>query len=281
MLIIAIVIGGVYYLNNSLLPIITGIGEGLFFSSYAISFWKMLSSVLISFFWAVLGYGLSGIIGLIFKNPLKKILNFMCEWETWIWISVVGSIAREIMIRIESPLSLPKNLHILMFSIIFGFILIFVAGYVSSQLLSLFVEFISSILESSTKSGIRHLTILTIIVFLINNDISILGENISGMWRTFWQPIIYSGRFFERGLWMMLGAFLIALFLLIVAGIFIKKQPLYYLLVQPNQFDVEDISAMSIAVHKSILRVLDDAGIDVSQLRTKEQFTGGRKGENI
>jgi hypothetical protein len=38
---------------------------------------------------------------------------------------------------------------------------------------------------------------------------------------------------------------------------------------------------MSFSVHKSMLRALDSEGVDISKLRIKEKFTGGRKGEDI
>lgn len=70
----------------------------------------------------------------------------------------------------------------------------------------------------------------------------------------------------------------IALFLW---GLFTKKDGFYYLTYQPTLFDADDIAATSFTVHKSILRVLDKEGIDISKLRIKEKFTGGRKGEDI
>lgn len=54
-----------------------------------------------------------------------------------------------------------------------------------------------------------------------------------------------------------------------------------YFFVEPNIFDAEDITAMSFAAHKSILRALDKTGIDTSQLRLKQQFKGGRTTETV
>lgn len=54
-----------------------------------------------------------------------------------------------------------------------------------------------------------------------------------------------------------------------------------YFFVEPNLFDAEDITAMSFAAHKSILRALDKTGIDTSQLRLKQQFKGGRTTETV
>ena len=54
-----------------------------------------------------------------------------------------------------------------------------------------------------------------------------------------------------------------------------------YFFIEPNLFDAEDITAMSFAAHKSILRALDKTGIDTSQLRLKQQFKGGRTTETV
>jgi hypothetical protein len=72
------------------------------------------------------------------------------------------------------------------------------------------------------------------------------------------------------------GAMLVAM-----AGLFVRGNPLTFFFVQVNVIDAEDITAMSLSVHKSLLRSLDQAGIDTSKLRIKEKFTGGRKGEDI
>jgi len=69
--------------------------------------------------------------------------------------------------------------------------------------------------------------------------------------------------------------------LLAIAGRVIKGSFLAYFFVEPNIFDAEDITAMSLAAHYSVLRALDKAGIDTSQLRIKQKFTGGRRGEDV
>jgi len=42
-----------------------------------------------------------------------------------------------------------------------------------------------------------------------------------------------------------------------------------------NKFDGDDIAAMTLAVHNSVLHSLDLAGIDTQVLRMKEQFRAG------
>ena len=76
--------------------------------------------------------------------------------------------------------------------------------------------------------------------------------------------------------WLVVAAFVLA-----VAGKFFKGSYTAYFFIEPNIFDAEDISEMSLAAHYSILRSLDKAGIDTSKLRIKQKFTGGRKGEDI
>lgn len=76
--------------------------------------------------------------------------------------------------------------------------------------------------------------------------------------------------------WLIFAAVILA-----IAGRVIKGSFLAYFFVEPNIFDAEDITAMSLAAHYSILRALDKAGIDTSQLRIKQKFTGGRRGEDV
>lgn len=77
--------------------------------------------------------------------------------------------------------------------------------------------------------------------------------------------------------------FLFALSAMFVAvlGVVFKGDFRAYFFVEPNIFDAEDITAMSLSAHKSLIRSLDTTGIDVSQLRLKQNFKGGRKGETV
>lgn len=73
-------------------------------------------------------------------------------------------------------------------------------------------------------------------------------------------------------LFLLLGTFLVSL-----AGKYLKGYESAFFFVQENVFDSDDITAMSLSVHKSIIRSLDKSGIDVSKLRLKQSFKGGRK----
>ncbi|HUV53360.1 MAG TPA: hypothetical protein VMW64_09865 [Dehalococcoidia bacterium] len=54
-----------------------------------------------------------------------------------------------------------------------------------------------------------------------------------------------------------------------------------YFFVQPNIFDADDVAAMGIAAHKSLLKGLDGAGIDTDLLRLKQFFNSGRQGQSV
>jgi hypothetical protein len=66
-----------------------------------------------------------------------------------------------------------------------------------------------------------------------------------------------------------------------VAGRVLRGSAWVFFIIQPNVFDAEDITAMSLSAHKSILRALDGSGIDISKLRLKQTFKGGRRGEEV
>ncbi|MCH7662830.1 MAG: hypothetical protein IH859_03055 [Chloroflexi bacterium] len=68
--------------------------------------------------------------------------------------------------------------------------------------------------------------------------------------------------------------------ILLVAGYFLKSSPLGFFFIEPNVFDADDITAMSLSVHKSVLKALDKVGIDSALLRRKEEFRR-KRGETI
>jgi hypothetical protein len=69
------------------------------------------------------------------------------------------------------------------------------------------------------------------------------------------------------------------LFALLVAGVglVLKRNPLAFFIKELDAFDADDIAAMTLAVHKSLLQAVDKVGIDIHLLRMKEQFRGGRR----
>jgi hypothetical protein len=66
-----------------------------------------------------------------------------------------------------------------------------------------------------------------------------------------------------------------------IAGRIMRGSYLAFFFIEPNIFDAEDITAMGLSAHKTLLRSLDSSGIDVSKLRLKQKFQGGRRGEEL
>lgn len=76
----------------------------------------------------------------------------------------------------------------------------------------------------------------------------------------------------------ILGAFLV---LAALMGLLLRKNIWTFILKEPSIFDAEDITAMNLSVHQSIIRSLDNAGVDITKLRIKQRFSGGRRGEDV
>ncbi len=113
--------------------------------------------------------------------------------------------------------------------------------------------------------------ILAFFVLAIFDELRSAYENRVSLWYHVLSPIlVYS-----------LAVFLSILVVAIIAGIIFKQNIFGFILKEPSVFDQEDIAAMSLTVHKTLLRALDTAGIDVSKLRMKGEFRAGRKGEQI
>jgi hypothetical protein len=64
-------------------------------------------------------------------------------------------------------------------------------------------------------------------------------------------------------------------------GYLLHQNPAHFFLVRVTLMTADDITALSLSVHKAILSAFDQVGIDTSKLRLKEKFSGGRKGEDI
>jgi hypothetical protein len=60
-----------------------------------------------------------------------------------------------------------------------------------------------------------------------------------------------------------------------------KRYSLAYFFVEPTYFDADDITAMGLAVHSSILRALDIVGIESAKLRLKQDFKTNRRGDSV
>ena len=167
-------------------------------------------------------------------------------------------------------------------------------------------------IELSRKTGYADLTASDKRAYLISETqpgatttiyVNQHGEDLYVSWRTHLKPILNNTVFVVLGLAALVigiiaannrflggfGLFLatfITVFIigagsLALVGSIFRQNPFAFFFVDVNVLDAEDITAMTISVHYSVLRALDKSGIDVSKLRIKEKFTGGRKGEDV
>lgn len=77
------------------------------------------------------------------------------------------------------------------------------------------------------------------------------------------------------------GTFLGEIILICFWGKLYTGRFMTYIFKQVNVYDADDISALSLSVHHFLLRALDNIGIDISQLRIKQKFSNGRRGEEL
>ena len=92
-----------------------------------------------------------------------------------------------------------------------------------------------------------------------------------------------SGTSFSLTGWIggTLGIIIVEAILLVLAGKYLRGDNFAFFIQPVNLFDAEHISALGLSVHQFVLRSLDNTGIDVSKLRIKQKFSGGRKGEDL
>lgn len=69
--------------------------------------------------------------------------------------------------------------------------------------------------------------------------------------------------------------------LLTTFGRLLKGDPLAFITIETSLFDSDNIGALNMTVHKTLIRTLDNSGIDISNLRLKRDFKGGRRDENF
>ena len=75
------------------------------------------------------------------------------------------------------------------------------------------------------------------------------------------------------------GIFGLLFITLSLVGLFVYRDPLWVVIVQPTIFDADDLVAMSLAAHKSILKALDQVGVDIALLRAKQDYHRKRSEE--
>ena len=61
------------------------------------------------------------------------------------------------------------------------------------------------------------------------------------------------------------------------AGNLMKHDPMAFFFKEIDRFEADDISAMTLGVHKSVQQAADAIGFDVQLLRAKTEFRGGRR----
>ena len=79
-----------------------------------------------------------------------------------------------------------------------------------------------------------------------------------------------------NGVFLCLTSLLLT-FLVGFAGFVVKGNWLAFFIKELTAFDADDIAAMSLGVHKSVMLALDSVGIEIKNLRLKEQFAAGGK----
>ncbi len=72
--------------------------------------------------------------------------------------------------------------------------------------------------------------------------------------------------------WTIGGAILVA-----IAGLAMRRNFLAFFLKQLDEFDLDDIGALTLATHKAMLHALDAVGIQAQTLRIKEHFAAGSR----
>lgn len=82
------------------------------------------------------------------------------------------------------------------------------------------------------------------------------------------------------GLSTAITVFAIELFIVLLLGHLVRGMPNYYFFVEPTVFDAYDVAGMNLTIHKTILSILDQLGVDKALLRRKEQFQR-KRGEAV
>lgn len=129
------------------------------------------------------------------------------------------------------------------------------------------------------------------------------GKDLYASWRTYIRPVANTAVLFALGAislffgimvvansyngsggaffggWIV--SFIILALMVAFAGYIVRRDPIAFFLVDPSYFDIDDITAMDLSVHYSVLRALDKAGITTAKLRLKRDFKTGRKGDIV
>lgn len=98
------------------------------------------------------------------------------------------------------------------------------------------------------------------------------------------QPLINLG-FLPYSFGCFIGStisiFILESMILLWAGLFFKGHIFYFFYTEPSWFDAEDITAMSLTAHKTLLNALKGCGIQEDRLRPKSTLKGGRRDASL
>ena len=131
------------------------------------------------------------------------------------------------------------------------------------------------------KTSLNQLVVIAIGLGFIFSGYGSIIESIQFLWQTFSSSLARHNTSVEQFIRNTILIYIPGMIITAIAGWLHQYQPYYYFIVQPTVFDQEDIVALGLSAHNSILRSLDSAGIDVSKLRIKRDFNSGRRGEKI
>ena len=273
-------IGGVYWILNILRGFGIGLYEGFLTSSAAMAFGKGLVFI---FLWGLATFLGLFIITYLFElasnTLLYPVLYKASSPKLWLFASIMTFSGRFLYDwRLLVKNNIKFDMGVIWYPIICG-VLVFVVG-VAFIWASRLLMFVSEEMRS-WEQYIPALAWIAAFVGMSTANRNAMWGNLTSMVSIFWSYLRF-------GLSSLTFAIVISLYviggclvLMILGGLFIHKNAIYFFLVHPTYFDADDISAMTLIVHKSLLRVLDNHGVDTDKLRIKEKFTGGRKGEHV
>lgn len=275
------VLGLAYFVINTVIGLITGIYEGFFVSTAA----KNLGQAILY----ALGWGsgifLAGLVLISFFGFIypysKKFFKIAKSYKFWTLVSVLSGVGRFLFLyddKVEFNLSRSYLLSYVLDPGILA-LTVFLSGLLVSWLL-LIVFLISHTWSGSQNYPVDVLVVALIAGFIIV-DLTEMGKNLGRMWDIFVGYFMSGLYSFEQAIVIALTVLGGGIAILILAGLMVHRNLIYFLIEQPTLFDLEDITAMSLSVHKSLLRVLDQQGIDVTKLRIKTSFKSGRKGDEV
>lgn len=200
-------------------------------------------------------------------------------------IGTIGTTFGSLFRVFEVNLIVLSSQHWNLFTNAFGKWLLFAAGIFVSLFVILVV--LGRVIKQDEKAyTTARIIVVSVVVAL---GVALVVENIGQTMREEITQVIELYRSYRppfQGFMDNIGetswtVFMVILLLAMIQGLTLKRSALAYIMKEPSLFDQEDIVAMNLTVHKSMLRAVDLVGIDSSKLRLKRDFKGGRRGDNM